>query len=162
MKFYYFDFYFNSALFKGSSTISQHVHRQSLGESGQNIIHVEAEASCSSRKKTGLGAPSLLRGSGLISIGDGVGSLEWVTSSLNSVMVSEAHTVSKWQNLEAKFLIPQGPTVDLLNFKSFSLSFEKIVFLNCQVSQILKLFFAIFRQQHVDYFSQFRLMLTTV
>lgn len=61
-----------------------------------------------------------------------------------------------------QFLIPQGPTVDLLNFKSFSLSFEKIVFLNCQVSQILKLFFAIFRQQHVDYFSQFRLMLTTV
>lgn len=121
VKFYYFDFYFNSVLFKGSSTISQHVHRQSLGESGQNIIHVEAEGSYSSRKKTGLGAPSLLRGSGLTSIGDGVGSPEWVTSSLNSVMVSEAHTVRKWQNSEAKFLIPQGRIVDLLNFKSFSL-----------------------------------------
>lgn len=45
MKFYYCDFYFDPVLLKASSTIPLSECSQTLGESGQNYSHVEAEAS---------------------------------------------------------------------------------------------------------------------
>lgn len=124
-------FYLNSTRLKASSTASQHVHWQSLGESGQINLHVEAEASCSTRKRIWPGAPSLLGSSGLSLVRDKMGSLDWIICNVNGcITIPEAHIVRKRQNSEAKFPVPQHHTVNLLNFESSLLHWNTVFWKN--------------------------------
>ncbi|EFB21567.1 hypothetical protein PANDA_015569 [Ailuropoda melanoleuca] len=92
----------------GSSTGSQYVHRQSLGESGQNTFMWKLKPlAVVERELDWQLLPYSLSGPGLTSINGRVRSLERIVSNVNSITALEAHIVRKWRNLEARFLIPQ-------------------------------------------------------